>query len=138
MNTRVLWLRISYWTGAIIDALVLIPMLSPKAFALSNHIANFNPGWDFRHAMAFGAALMAGWTVLLLWADRKPLERRGVLLITVFPVIVGLNSLPRYFLYLGGYVRAPFTLDFLIVPIALSALFLFSYFNSFRKQDARA
>jgi len=47
--------------------------------------------------MRTGAPLMAGWTVLLLWADRQPLERRGVLPITVLPVIAGLmaNDAPR-------------------------------------------
>jgi hypothetical protein len=42
--------------------------------------------------MRTGAPLMAGWTVLLLWADRQPLERRGVLPITVLPVIAGLMA----------------------------------------------
>lgn len=31
-----------------------------------------------------------GWTFLLLWADRRPVERRGVLP-TAFPVLVGLG-----------------------------------------------
>jgi hypothetical protein len=35
---------------------------------------------------------MAGWSVLLLWADRRPLERRGVLPITMLPVIAGLMA----------------------------------------------
>lgn len=42
--------------------------------------------------MRTGAPLMAGWTVLLLWADRRPLERRGLLPITVVPVIAGLMA----------------------------------------------
>ena len=42
--------------------------------------------------MGMGASLMLGWTALLLWADRLPVDRRGVLLITVVPVIVGLAS----------------------------------------------
>jgi hypothetical protein len=33
---------------------------------------------------------MTGWTFLLLWAVRKPIERRVVSLLTAFPVIVGL------------------------------------------------
>ena len=32
-------------------------------------------------------ALMLGWTVLLFWAQRKPLERADILLITLFPVV---------------------------------------------------
>ncbi len=33
---------------------------------------------------------MFGWSCLLLWADRKPIQRKGVLLITIFPVLLGL------------------------------------------------
>ena len=40
--------------------------------------------------MGIGAALMWGWTVLLLWASNKPVERRDILIITLFPVIVDL------------------------------------------------
>ena len=35
-----------------------------------------------RSAMAIGGILMAGWTVLLLWAVRSPVERRFVILLT--------------------------------------------------------
>ncbi len=41
--------------------------------------------------MGMGGALMLGWTALLLWADRRPLERRGLLVITV-AVIAGLAA----------------------------------------------
>ena len=30
---------------------------------------------------------MLGWTVLLFWAQRKPVERADILLITLFPVV---------------------------------------------------
>jgi hypothetical protein len=39
--------------------------------------------------MGYGAALMLGWTALLLWAYRRPLERRFVAALTVL-VIYGL------------------------------------------------
>jgi hypothetical protein len=39
--------------------------------------------------MGYGASLMLGWTVLLLWAYRKPAERRFVAALTVL-VIYGL------------------------------------------------
>ena len=35
-------------------------------------------------------SLMTGWTFLLIWGLQKPVERRGVLLLTAFPVIFGL------------------------------------------------
>lgn len=36
--------------------------------------------------MAMGGVLMAGWTVLLLWAVRRPIERRFVILLTALVV----------------------------------------------------
>ena len=126
MNNRVLWLRISYWTGAVIDGLVLIPLFNSDVWATINGVPNFHADGAFIYAQSYAAALMAGWTVLLLWADRKPMERRGVLLITVFPVIVGLNA-TRYLLYQGGFVPVAFTLSGMMLPIILTALFLFAY-----------
>ena len=41
--------------------------------------------------MGIGGSLMIGWTVLLLWAVRQPIERRFVILITAFPVVFGLS-----------------------------------------------
>ncbi|MGD8969749.1 MAG: hypothetical protein PVI07_19765 [Anaerolineae bacterium] len=37
--------------------------------------------------MRFGAPVMLGWTVLLVWAALRPLERREVGLLTVLPVM---------------------------------------------------
>ena len=42
--------------------------------------------WPMRSAMAIGGILMAGWTVLLLWAVRSPIERRFVILLTALVV----------------------------------------------------
>ncbi len=77
--TRVAWLRTSYWSGAVADVAIGVLTLLPSRMGL--------PG--FRYPMGLAASLMVAWAVLLLWADRKPVERRGVLPITVF-VIVGL------------------------------------------------
>ena len=137
MNNRIRWLRISYWTGAIVDALACIPLVNSDVWAFINQVPNFHAGWDFRYSQAFAAVFMAGWTVLLLWADRAPLERRGVLAITVFPVVVGLNGV-RYMLYLGGLAAEPFTAFGIALPVTLTVLFLFSYFNSFRADISRA
>ncbi len=78
--TPVTWLRVSYWAGAIADVLIAILMLIPSRMGEA----------EFRYPMGLASTMVFGWTVLLVWADRKPVERRGVLLITVFPVITGL------------------------------------------------
>jgi hypothetical protein len=80
-------LRVAFLAGAITDALALVPMLSPP-------MARLLWGFDaadgpYRFAMGYGASLMAAWTVLLVWAYQRPLERAFVAALTVF-VIYGL------------------------------------------------
>ncbi len=80
-------LRVAFLTGAVTDALAILPMLVPPLAAL---LWGFDDVSDaYRFAMGYGASLMLGWTVLLLWASQKPLERRFVAALTVL-VIYGL------------------------------------------------
>jgi hypothetical protein len=80
-------LRIAFLVGAITDALALVPMLVPPvARLLWGFDATSGP---YRFAMGYGAALMLGWTLLLVWARARPLERRFVAVLTVV-VIYGL------------------------------------------------
>jgi hypothetical protein len=51
--------------------------------------------------MRYGAPLMVGWTVLLFWANLRPVERRDVLLITAFPVVVGYVAVVIYAIVAG-------------------------------------
>jgi hypothetical protein len=60
------FLRVSYWVGAVFDALVIIPMLSPKVPSIVFGIPNFNPGNDFRYAISIAASLILGWVSLLI------------------------------------------------------------------------
>ena len=88
------WLRRSYRASALVDALAAVGMFAPALFGPT---LQFKEGFrsdrpEFVYALRTGAPLMAGWTVLLLWADRKPLARRGVLPITIAPVIAGLMA----------------------------------------------
>jgi hypothetical protein len=128
-NDPIRWLRISYWAGAILDAAAALSMLSPELFATVNGLPNFHPGIEYRFAMGMGASLMLGWTVLLLWADRKPIERKGVLLITLLPVVVGL-ALNEIVAVRVGFLPVLMTIPVWIVQVLLTGLFLFSYLNA--------
>ncbi len=78
MNKRVIfWLRCSYWAGAIVDLIAGLMMLFPALSIVSKPATSFSPTPAYRYAIGMGAPLMLAWTILLLWADRKPLERRG-------------------------------------------------------------
>ena len=119
--TPVTWLRISYWSGAIADALIGFLMLVPSRMGET----------EFRYSMGLAATIAFGWTVLLIWADRKPLERKGILLITIFPVIVGLMT-SGIWSVAKGLLTLTHIIPSLILGTGLIALMLFSYVNASR------
>jgi hypothetical protein len=90
MKAGAILVKGAYWIGAVLDAAMLVPMLLPPIGAAMFGISRFHTGPEYLHAMYVGTSLMAGWTGLLLWASHKPVERSGVLLLTVFPVILGM------------------------------------------------
>jgi hypothetical protein len=122
-------LRVAYWVGAVFDAAMLPPMLHPPLGGAMFGIADFHPGPEYRYAMYVGAALMAGWTALLLWADRKPVERRGVILLTIIPVIAGMIAASLYSVA-SGLVTAGGILPILVLQVSLTAFFLGAYIHS--------
>ena len=126
--SAVRWLRVSYWAGAIADALAAVAMFVPAVGAAIYGMEGFEPSAEYRYAMRLGGALMVGWTLLLLWADRKPLERRGVLPLTVV-VIGGLASAGAYSVS-AGLIARPMMIPTWVLQSVLSALFLYSYFRS--------
>jgi hypothetical protein len=90
VETAALLVRIAFLAGAITDGLAIIPMLSRRVgVALFGGDSSRNSA-EYRYAMGIGASLMAGWTLLLLWATVSPIDRRDILLLTVFPVITGI------------------------------------------------
>jgi hypothetical protein len=121
----ILWLRGCYWAGALLDFIAALSMLFPGLFALLNHPAGFHPGLDFRYAMGMGAPLMLAWSVLLLWAERKPIERRGILPITLL-VVAGEVAVQIWGISAGFVPLQPFVLTFVIQAL-LSALFIASF-----------
>jgi hypothetical protein len=79
MNIRLILLRIAYWIAALGDAYFSVRML----------MLPYSPGVIFRSEMESVASLMIGWTALLIWADRKPVQRRFVLLLTIMIMALG-------------------------------------------------
>jgi hypothetical protein len=127
MPNKVIFLRISYWFGAVLDGLMVIPMLCPRIGGIMFGIDNFNPGNDYKYAMMVSASLMLGWTVLLIWADRKPIERKGVIMITVIPVVVGLILAGTFAVYCG-LIKIEKMIPTWIIQLTLLILFCYSYY----------
>jgi len=117
--TQVAWLRTSYWAGAVADGVIGMLMLLPSRMGET----------EFRYPMGLAATLAFGWTVLLVWADRRPVERKGILLITVFPVITGL-VLAGVYSVVSGLLPASQIIPSSSLGVILTVLMLYSYWNA--------
>jgi hypothetical protein len=89
-NNKLFMIKIAYWLGIGADVLWAVVLLFPRLFGVLTGIPEFNPDLQTRLIMGIGGTLMTGWTFILLWAVKKPIERRVVILITAFPVVFGL------------------------------------------------
>ncbi len=116
-------LRTAFLLGAITDALAVIPMLFPSMASL---LWGFDESTGpYRFAMGYAATLMLGWTGLLLWAHRRPLERAFVAPLTVF-VIYGL-ALTEILAVASGHLQAWRMVPTWILQAGLLALFAGAY-----------
>ncbi len=125
MKDQVIWLRLSCWTGAVIDALAAL-LLTIPGFAVWFSGVDLPLAWPaFRTSNAQAAALMWGWTLLLVWADRRPVERRGVVALTIFPVLAWLitSRLQEMWIYQAPLERC---LPLLFLQLGLVTLFGYS------------
>lgn len=129
-HNAVFWLRVSFWIGGVIDLFAAVAMLFPK---FTQIFLGFEPIPDpaYRFAMGMGASLMLGWTTLLLWAGQDPLARKGVLLITIFPVILGIVGTEIYAVS-TGFIPMGKMVPTWMLQILLVSLFAASYLNAVR------
>ena len=122
-------LRISYWTGAVVDAkaalLLIFPNLFPELFYAVFGVQARDIESSNQPIRLLAAILVLAWTCLLLWADRKPIERKGVLALTVFPVLFGILSIRIYMIFVNNL--SIYYLEFTILMIILLILFIYSY-----------
>lgn len=94
-----------YYAGVIADILATAPLLSPETAKIMFGLADLSTTGIFLYVSRVAASLMLGWTSLLFWASLRPLERRVVLLLTVFPVLTGL-TIASIIAVAGGAIEA--------------------------------
>jgi hypothetical protein len=126
MNDQIKWLKIAYLAGIITDALALVPMLYPPIAELMWGFDKFNGEYIF--AMGFGASLMLGWTLLLIWAYREPLERRFIAFLTIL-VIIGFIA-TEIFAVANGYIDLDKMVPTFVIQAVLMGLFGFGYVDT--------
>lgn len=116
MDRKILLIRFTYWYGAVLDFLVFLDMVISIIFEFSISIPNVSTDISYKYQTGTGAFLMLGWTFLLIWADRKPIERKDVLLLTAIPVVVGImliNILFTVFWFLSVITLIIFVIAYL-------------------------
>ncbi|HUW91030.1 MAG TPA: hypothetical protein VMV43_11015 [Candidatus Nanopelagicaceae bacterium] len=117
MERKIIFIRFTYWYGAILDLLVFLDMIISIIFEFSVTMTNISTDVSYKYQTGTGAFLMLGWTILLIWADRNPIERKDVLLLTAIPVVVGImviNILYTYFWFLSVITLIFFIIAYLL------------------------
>jgi hypothetical protein len=123
------WLRRSYRVGAVVDGLATIGMIFPGPLWTSGFRAPFDRNREeLTYGMRAGGAVMAGWTLLLLWADRDPIRRKGVLPLTCM-VVLGLMANDAAAAH-AGEVRNSSLTSTRALQAALLGLFTTSYLRA--------
>ena len=111
--------------GGVFDGLMLLPMLLPGLGGKLFGLQAFSPGSDYRYAMNVATSLMLGWTVLLFWASRRPIERATVLLLTAV-VVAGLMPAGLCAVF-SGFIPLRNMLPVFAMQCGLVALFSTGY-----------
>ena len=114
MTKQIILLRLSYWTAAIADFVIAILAWIPERMGVT----------EISYSMGLVSAIAFSWAVLLLIADRKPIERKWILIPTI--LVVTLITFVRTGFSLGGAIE--FNLVLLLFAIALIILMTYSYY----------
>jgi hypothetical protein len=112
MKSNILWLRISYWAAAIADFGIGISVLIPERVGLT----------EFVYPQGLMSAIAISWGIMLLIADRKPLERRWVLIPTI--IVISLLTMVR--IYASAVKLIQFSIPYLLLGIILIILLTYS------------
>ncbi len=76
-DKRITFVRFVLWFGIVADFINFLQYIFPQSM-LVNTFGIAEPITPFmRFIFIQAAALMAAWTMLLVWAERDPIQRRG-------------------------------------------------------------
>ena len=118
MDKKIRWLRIAYWTAAIVDFVIAILVLIPARMGVTHYV----------YPMGLMSAVAFSWGVLLILADRHPLERRWILIPTIVVVaLLGIVGLHAGLMEVIPLIRV---IPTFIVTIIVLSILIYSYMNA--------
>jgi len=119
-------LKLAYMLGSITDSVVFMMMIFPQFASAFWGIEGFTEQYYF--AMGLGAPVMLGWSLLLLWAYKKPVERRTIAPLTILAIIgIAITSI---IMVNRGLFTVTGMLPSFIVQATLLALFSYGYITT--------
>jgi hypothetical protein len=129
-------LRFMFIFGAVVDGAISVSwFLIASGLRIPNILNGYTgTGSDYQLAMYIGAMFMAGWTTLLAWGAIKPIERRGLLLITSALLFL---SVVVEIVFFGGMLRGAGFMFGVTKRLLLGVLATAVYFYSFRNQRSQ-
>lgn len=133
MKNNIRTLRIAYWTGAVLDFFATVLLLKPEYSMFLFGIKEYTIDSRYLYVSRIAASLMFGWTILLIWADRKPVERRGIILITIIPVVLGL-AMASVLVVRAGFIAPIKMLPLWILYAVLISSYLIIYYQTKSKK----
>jgi len=126
LDKRMAFLRVCLWIGVVADLLASIPLLFPEIAKLMFGLQTVVNGNDYLYVSRIGASLMLGWTFLLAWGSLKPVERKGVILLTVVPVLAGLLG-SSVLAVQSGFIGLVYMLPLWIFYVLIIPLYVIAY-----------
>lgn len=126
MKDKSQFIRICYYVGVIADFIAAIPLIFPEVAKLMFGLDSFNADNGYLYISRIGASLMLGWALLLLWGSFKPIERKVILLLTVFPVLTGL-LISSILVVNSGFIETNFMFPLWIFYAIIIPLYIYAY-----------
>ena len=129
-----LMLKKMFVLGSVLDgAIAATWFLIATGWDIPNILNGYTgSGPDYRLAMYVAAMFMAGWAFLLAWGALKPVERRGLLLITAGFLLISVIAEFAFFSHILGGAILVFGVTKRLV---LTILFTTAYFYSHGQAD---
>jgi hypothetical protein len=117
-DDRTRWLRIAYWTAGIADFVVATLALIPARMGVDQYV----------YQIGLMAAVAFSWGVLLFFADRKPIERRWVLMPTL--LVVALLGIVAVHAGLTGLIPVARVVPTALVTVAVLVILSYSLWTT--------
>jgi hypothetical protein len=118
MDKKRRWLRISYWLAAIADFVIAILCLIPSRMGVAHYV----------YPMGLMSAVAFSWGVLLVIADREPIERRWILPPTM--LVVALLGMVGAHAGISGLLPTSRAITSATASLIVLSVLIYGYWNS--------